>query len=64
MRLLELPPARLTALRAAALRDAIAWSEGRVLAAEVVVTAPLLADGVTNADLVAARGADLILANF
>ncbi|HEY8415892.1 MAG TPA: hypothetical protein VIK99_08985 [Thermaerobacter sp.] len=63
MRLLELPPARITALRGTALREAIAWSEGRVLAAEVVVTAPPLVDGVTNAELVGAFGADLILAN-
>lgn len=63
MRLLELPPARITVLRGTALREAIAWSEGRVLAAEVVVTAPPLVDGVTNAELVGAFGADLILAN-
>ena len=63
MRLLELPPSRLIRLRGAALRQAIAASEGRVLAAEVVVTAPPLVDGVTNAELAAAFGADLILAN-
>lgn len=59
-----MPPSRITALRGTKLRDAIAWSEGRVLVAEVVVPAPPLVDGVTNAELAAAFGADLILANF
>ena len=62
-RLLEMPPARLLALRGRALRDAIAASEGRVLAAETVAVAPPLVDGVTNGELAAAFGADLLLVN-
>ena len=62
-RLLELPPARLVQLRGTALRQAIAASEGRVLAAEVVAVAPPLVDGVTNGELAAAFGADLLLVN-
>lgn len=62
-RLLELPPARLTSLRGTALRQAIAASEGRALAAEVVAVAPPLVDGVTNGELAAAFGADLLLVN-
>ncbi|ADU51807.1 hypothetical protein Tmar_1699 [Thermaerobacter marianensis DSM 12885] len=62
-RLLELPPARLVGLRGTALRQAIAASEGRVLAAEVVAVAPPLVDGVTNGELAAAFGADLLLVN-
>ena len=62
-RLLEMPPARLLALRGRALRDAVAASEGRVLAAETVAVAPPLVDGVTNGELAAAFGADLLLVN-
>ncbi|HEY8488232.1 MAG TPA: hypothetical protein VIL38_04070 [Thermaerobacter sp.] len=62
-RLLELPPARLVELRGMALRQAIAASEGRVLVAEMVAEAPPLVDGVTNGELAAAFGADLLLVN-
>ncbi|MCL1800597.1 MAG: haloacid dehalogenase-like hydrolase [Promicromonosporaceae bacterium] len=50
-------------LEGAQLKKAIQASEGRVVAAEdVVTTEPLLA-GVTNAEVMAAFGADLILLN-
>ncbi|HEY8489052.1 MAG TPA: hypothetical protein VIL38_08275 [Thermaerobacter sp.] len=62
-RLLELVPAELVRLRGTALRQAIAASEGRVLAAEVVAVAAPLVDGVTNGELAAAFGADLLLVN-
>ncbi len=62
-RLLDLPPSQLLGLRGSRLREAIALSEGRTLVAEVMVDLPPLVDGVTNAELVAAFGADLLLFN-
>ena len=63
MRLLDLPPSRLTELGRAELLEGIRLSEGRLVVAETVVTAPPLVDGITNAELVAAFGADLVLLN-
>lgn len=48
----------------AELLEAIRLSEGRTLLCEVVVTGPPLVDGVSNPELAAAFGADLLLLNF
>lgn len=45
------------------LLESIRRSEGRVLCAEVLAIAPPLVDGISNAELAAAMGADLILLN-
>ncbi|MEW6226734.1 MAG: haloacid dehalogenase-like hydrolase [Bacillota bacterium] len=45
------------------LLQAIQLSEGRTLIAETVCVAPPLVDGLSNAELVAAFGADLVLLN-
>lgn len=45
------------------LLEAIRLGEGRALMAEMVCIAPPLVDGLTNAELVAAFGADLVLLN-
>ena len=50
-------------LTGATLKQAILASEGRVVAAEDVVTTEPLIAGVTNAEMMAAFGADLILLN-
>lgn len=63
-RLLSATGSALTALRGATLREAIRLSEGRTLISEVVVTHPTLVDGVSNVELAAAFGADLILLNL
>jgi hypothetical protein len=44
--------------------EAIRLCEGRVVAAEVLAVAPPLLDKVSNAELAAAMGADLILFNY
>jgi hypothetical protein len=46
------------------LKTAIKLSEGRVVVAEVIATAPPLLDKVSNVELAAAFGADLILLNM
>ncbi|MBC7264746.1 MAG: haloacid dehalogenase-like hydrolase [Chloroflexi bacterium] len=45
------------------LAGSIRAAEGRTIAAEVVCSAPPLVDGVTNAELAAAMGADIIILN-
>lgn len=45
------------------LADSIRAAEGRTIAAEVVCRIPPLVDGVTNAELAAAMGADIIIIN-
>lgn len=44
--------------------ESIRLSEGRVVAAEVVASSPPLVDSLSNAELAAAMGADLILLNL
>lgn len=44
--------------------EAIRLSEGRIVAAEVIAVAPPLIDKVSNPELAAGMGADLILMNF
>jgi len=45
------------------LRESIRLAEGRTLCAEILVLAPPLVDGISNVELAAAMGADLILLN-
>lgn len=54
----------LAALRGDELRRSVAAAEGRTLLAEVVATAPPLLAGTSNAELVAAFGADLVCCNL
>jgi hypothetical protein len=44
--------------------EAIKLSEGRTIAAEVVVTAPTLIDKISNVELAAGFGADIVILNF
>ncbi len=44
--------------------EGIRLSEGRIVAAEVIAAAPPLIDKVSNAELAACMGADLVLLNF
>lgn len=44
--------------------EGIRLSEGRIVAAEVIATAPPLIDKVSNPELAASMGADLVLLNF
>lgn len=63
-RLIDLRPAQLVKLNGKELIESIKASEGRAVACEVVCpVTPLLYD-VTNAELVAAFGADLIILNL
>lgn len=63
-RILNMTPEELIAATKQDLINAIAGSEGRVLASETIgLTIPLLTD-VTNAEFAAAMGADLILLNM
>ena len=63
-RLLDRTPSDLAAYRKTDLLDAIAGSEGRVLACETIgLTPPLLVD-VTNAEYAAALSADILLLNM
>lgn len=63
-RLLDLSGSQLTSLRGRSLVESIHACEGRVVAAEVIgLMMPLLHE-VTNAELVAAMGADLVILNL
>ena len=63
-RLLNCYASELAGLRGRELVESIRLSEGRVVAAEVIAPAPPLLDGISNAELAAAMGADLILLNY
>lgn len=63
-RLLDANASDFAAMSARELIESIRLSEGRVVAAEVVATAPPLIDKVSNVELAAGLGADLILLNF
>ena len=63
-RLLDAHASDFAAMSARDLIESIRLSEGRTVAAEIVAIAPPLLDGVSNAELAAAMGADLILLNF
>lgn len=63
-RLLDCTPSDLARYTKAELLDAIAGSEGRVLACETIgLTPPLLVD-VTNAEYAASLSADILLLNM
>lgn len=63
-RILNLTPSELTQLSKTELIEAIAGSEGRMLASETIgIAMPLLTD-VTNAEFAASMGADMILLNM
>ena len=63
-RILNMTPKELINLSKEEIIDAIAGSEGRVLASETIgITIPLLSD-VTNAECAASMGADMILLNM
>lgn len=63
-RLLDANASDFAAMSARDLVESIRLSEGRVVAAEVAAVAPPLLDKVSNAELAAGMGADLILFNF
>lgn len=62
-RILDCGPADFEKMDGAALLESVRRSEGRTLMCEVLWSAPPLVDGVSNAEVVAAFGADLILLN-
>ena len=62
-RILDCGPADFEEMDGAALLESIRRSEGRTILCEVLWPAPPLVDGVANAGIVAAFGADLILLN-
>ncbi len=63
-RLLDANPSDFMGMSAHELIESIRLSDGRAVAAEVVAVAPPLLDKVSNAELAAAMGADLILLNM
>lgn len=63
-RLLDLDRESLASLRGGALTAAVAASEGRTMVAEVVAGAPGLVEGVHDAEVVAALGADVVVLNL
>jgi hypothetical protein len=63
-RILDLYGTDLASLRGADLAAAVKETEGRTLLAEIVAPSPALVDGVSNAELTAAFGADLICLNM
>ena len=63
-RLLDANASDFAAMTGRQLLEAIRLSEGRVIAAEVVAVAPPLVDKVSNGELAAGMGADLILLNL
>lgn len=62
-RLLSSYPSDYKDMSAADFKQSIIASEGRTILAETVVTAPPLLEGVTNAEVMTAFGADLIVLN-
>ena len=63
-RLLDANASDFETLSAQDLVESIRLSEGRVVAAEVLASAPPLLDKVSNAELAAGMGADILLLNF
>jgi hypothetical protein len=63
-RLLDANPSDFRQMSGRDLAESIRLSEGRVVAAEVVATSPPLVDALSNVELAAAMGADLILLNL
>ncbi len=63
-RILDARASHFAQMSASQLFDSIRRTEGRTLAAEIVVPFPPLVDGVSNPELAAAFGADLLILNF
>ncbi len=63
-RILDLKPPELASLCGRTLLDSIRSSEGRTLLCETVVTSPPLLGDISNGELAAAMGADLLLLNI
>jgi heptaprenylglyceryl phosphate synthase len=63
-RLLDANASDFETVSARDLVESIRLSEGRVVAAEVLASAPPLLDKVSNAELAAGMGADILLLNF
>ncbi|MGQ4892849.1 MAG: haloacid dehalogenase-like hydrolase [Candidatus Njordarchaeia archaeon] len=64
IRIIDQPWSKIKNLKPNELIKGIKLSEGRTIAAEVVVTAPTLIDRVSNVEIAAAFGADIIILNF
>ena len=62
-RILDCGPAEFRKMDGSALLESVRSSEGRTLMCEVLWPAPPLVDGVSNAEVVTAFGADLVLLN-
>ena len=62
-RILDCGPGDFEKMDGASLLESVRSSEGRTLLCEVLWSAPPLVDGVSNAEIVAAFGADLVLLN-
>ncbi|MDH6364468.1 hypothetical protein M2139_001393 [Enterococcus sp. PF1-24] len=62
-RLISASASEIRAMSASELKQSIKASEGRTIAVENVVLAPPMAGDITNAEVVSAYGADLILLN-
>ncbi|WP_125604764.1 DUF7916 family protein [Lapidilactobacillus bayanensis] len=62
-RLISANTSEILTMKAAELKDSIKASEGRVILSEDVVTSQPLGEDITNAEVAAAFGADLILLN-
>ncbi|QOJ79233.1 haloacid dehalogenase-like hydrolase [Infirmifilum lucidum] len=63
-RVLDLTGRELASISAREFKDAVKASEGRVVAAEVVVASKPLVDGVSNVELAARFGADILILNM
>ncbi len=63
-RLVDAPWSKIRGFNKDELIESIKLSEGRTIAAEVVVTAPPLIDKISNVELAAGFGADIIILNF
>lgn len=63
-RLIDQPPRSMLKLKGSELLEAMKKSEGRVVVAEIAAALPPLVDGVSNAEMAAAFGADLVLLNL
>jgi len=64
IRLIDAPWSMIKRLSSRELLEAIKLSEGRTIAAEIVVTSEPLIDGVSNIEIASAFGADIIILNF
>ncbi len=63
-RVLDLTGRELASIDAKEFKNAVKASEGRVIAAEVVVTSKPLVDGVSNVEIAARFGADILILNM